>query len=153
MFGPTMRLALSMAAMAMAVTILPVLTAPPAAADGCGGNLVRVKGLFMPDGTRIGELQIFYNPTNDNNCAEMHHGGPTWGVVRDTWVYIAKCQQTAPGNGCTEVQDDHRRNDVGFWVGPAIVTNAGNHCIVANGWIFWQGQRRKVHTDGPTLCG
>lgn len=154
MFTRRTRVALSIASLAVALAAVPVVGATPAVADttGCGGNLVRVKALEMPDGTRIGELQIFFNPANGNNCAEMHHGGPTSGVARDTWVYIAKCATTVPTGTCNVVADDHKRETVSFWAGPAIV-NAGAHCIQANGWIFWNGERRKVHTAETVLCG
>jgi hypothetical protein len=147
------RTALSIGALVMAVTAVPVVGATPAgAAEGCAGNLVRVLALRMPDDTRIGELQIFYNPSNGYNCAEMHHGGPTWGVYRDTYVFIAKCQTTVPTGVCSVLDDDYKLENVAFWAGPARV-QAGNHCITANGWIYWQGARRKVSTADTVLCG
>jgi hypothetical protein len=82
----------------------------------------------------------------------MHHGGPTWGVNRDTWVYIAKCETTVSTGTCIAVDDQGKVENVAFWAGPVRV-QAGAHCIQANGWIYWQGQRRKVSTGNTVLCG
>jgi hypothetical protein len=150
MFGRRARAALSIASLAVAVPLVSVT--PAVAAEGCGGNLVKLLPLHMPDGTRIGELQIYFNPDTGYNCAEMHHGGPTWGVSRDTWVYIAKCETTQPTGTCFVADDDYTLENVAYWAGPVRV-HAGGHCIQANGWIYWQGARRKVATDDTVLCG
>lgn len=153
MFGRMARIVTSLGALAMALTVLPVLAATPAVAvEGCGGNLVKVKDLRMPNGTKIGELQVFYNPSNGNNCAEMHHGGPTWGVNRLTMVDINKCQTTVPTGNCNVVDDATKVENVAFWAGPVVV-HAGAHCIRAGGWIDWQGGLRFVSTGETVLCG
>lgn len=140
------------AASASSAAVPSASVSSAAAADTCGGNLVRVLPLNH-DGTRIGELQIYFNPANGNNCAMMRHGGPTWGVARETWVYIARCATTTPTGTCS-VQADDSDHAVGaqYYAGPARVW-AGAHCIQANGWIYWAGARRKVSTAPTTLCG
>ncbi len=152
MFGRMTRAALSVGALVLAVTTVPVMGATPAAAvEGCGGNLVRVLALRMPDDTRIGELQIFFNPDTGYNCAEMHHGGPTWGVHRDTWVYIAKCETTAPTGNCVVVADDQCRER-------GVLGGAGQG---AGGRPLHQGQRLDLlagraaqgATAADVLCG
>ena len=85
-----------------------------------------------PDGgTRIGELDIYYNASTGVNCAMTVHGGPTWGVSLPTWVYIAKCQATTPTGTCYEVADDYD--------GP--------------GPFSYHGSRHEVNTAATALCG
>jgi hypothetical protein len=67
-------------------------------------------------------------------------------------VYIAKCETTEPTGTCFVADDDYKLENVACWAGPVRV-HAGAHCIQANGWIYWQGERRKVFTGDTVLCG
>ncbi len=153
------KVALIFSALATALSLVPAATASAAVpgpegitgTGDCTGNLVWHKNLNY-SGTKIGELDIYYNASTGVNCAKMNHGGPTWGVARDTWVYIAKCEQTNPTGTCFETADDSDRGPFEYFAGPVKVT-AGSHCITANGWIFWEGARRKVATGATVLCG
>lgn len=79
------------------------------AATTCGGNLIGVKPLLWGDGTRLGEVQLYYNPANGRNCARVVHGGATWGKPRLTDVFIETCtrkvfnnnNRTCPQGGAT----------------------------------------------------
>jgi hypothetical protein len=136
--------------LATGMTLLTATAASAGDTGSCAGNLVLHKVLNY-NGNQIGELDIYYNSSTGVNCAKMNHGGPTWGVYRDTWVYIGKCQETSPTGTCHLVTDDHDQGNFGFYAGPSKVT-AGSHCITANGWIYWDGARRKVATGNTVLC-
>jgi hypothetical protein len=76
-----------------------LFTAPSAqAATTCGGNLIGVKPLLWGDGTRLGEVQLYYNPANGRNCARVVHGGETWGKPRLTDVTIETCTRKVFNN-------------------------------------------------------
>jgi hypothetical protein len=140
---------LALVAGGLTVSLVPATAAD--AATSCSGNLVLTKDL-MYNQTKIGELDIWYNSSTGVNCAKMNHGGPTWGVARDTWVYIAKCRATTNTGTCEVTADDHQEQVVQYYAGPVSVT-AGSHCVQANGWIYWDGATRKVATGQTVLCG
>jgi hypothetical protein len=135
----------------LAATLTLAPTAASAATGDCSGNNIISKPLMYND-TKIGELDVYYNASTGVNCAKMNHGGPTWGVSRDTYVYIAKCQATSPTGTCYVMDDDFDFGSYSFYAGPVKVT-AGTHCIQANGWIYWNGAERKVATGQTVHCG
>ncbi len=159
MYRRVAKTAVILGALATALAFVPT-TAASAAVPGpegitgtgdCSGNLVWSKNLNY-GGTKIGELDIYYNASTGVNCAKMNHGGPTWGVTRDTYVQIAKCQETSPSSTCVYAAEDHDGGQFAYYAGPATVT-AGSHCVSAGGYIFWQGSYHNVNTAATVLCG
>jgi len=148
------RISKVLAVLAALVAAMILVPASPAAAGdsgACPGNLVLHK-LLTYSGNTIGELDIYWDASTQKNCAKMNHGGPTWGVARETWAYIAKCQATTPTGTCYVMNDDYDQGSYSYYAGPVKVT-AGTHCIQANGWIYWDGARRKVATGDTVACG
>jgi hypothetical protein len=150
-FRDMRRVLAPLAALGLLTTALILAPTAADAADGnCAGSLVVHKNLVYND-TKIGELDVYYNASTGVNCAKMNHGGPTAGVARDTYAYIAKCQATSPTGTCVVLDDDVDRGNFSSYAGPVKVT-AGTHCITANGWIVWNGARRKVATGATVAC-
>ncbi len=114
-----------------------VVTATPAEAATCGGNLIRHLPINNGAGTTLAWLDIYYNPSNGRNCAMTRHSDATWGKSRVTYVAIHRCQQTEPG-GCTVVASDFDKDSYAYYAGPVSVW-AGSHCIYARGYIQWNG--------------
>ncbi|KQU47389.1 hypothetical protein ASG67_14100 [Sphingomonas sp. Leaf339] len=117
---------------------------PSNAADGggqCGGNLVGYKRI-MAGNTVVGELQLYYNPANGNNCASTFHSGPTWGVSLDTGVALYRSS-----NGQTPTSPaGFERQNFRYQAGP-IRTDGRNRCIISGGGITYQGQHYTVYTQ------
>ena len=120
--------------------------------EDCGGNLIFRKTAKV-DGTAIGELVVYYNSSNGNNCARFNHLGPAYGVSRYTSVWLDKCSTTNPGNGCAPVliwgiPDD---GPFSYHAGPVRVHSPQN-CVRAEGRIHWDGSDRVVSTGGVIGC-
>jgi hypothetical protein len=138
-------------ALLAAALIAPATAAWAGDSGSCSGTLVIHKNLNY-SGTKIGELDVYFNSSTGVNCAKMNHGGPTWGVARETWAYIGKCEETNPTGTCHLVTDDKDLDpDARYYAGPVSV-NAGNHCITASGYIYWQGAPRRVNTASTAAC-
>lgn len=129
---------------AMVVGVLGLLVpVSPAAAEDCGGNLIYRERAWA-GGVAVGELVVYYNAANGNNCARFNHLGPSWGVTRPTNVTIYKCSTNNPGaSGCSPVAQDSDPGNFAHYAGPVRV-NAPNNCVMAQGYIFWNGSDRQV---------
>lgn len=103
------------------------LFAAQAAHANCGGNLINVKPLIWGDGTRLGEVQLYYNPANGRNCARTVHGGETWGQPRTTDIFIETCTR-------------------------AVFNANGGTCPPGSPSDYWSGQP-SYHTSPVSLPG
>ncbi len=148
----TARLTGVLAALATALAV-GVVGALPAQAAECGGSLIGLKQMRTANGTVIGELAIYYNASNGNNCARFNHRGPAYGATRLTAVTIRSCTQTAPSSTCTSRgQTKVDKDEYAYYAGPVAVESRG-HCINVQGWMMWNGTYRNVGTQGAKYCG
>jgi len=123
----------------------------PALAEDCGGNLIFRKAAIV-NGTVVGELVVYYNSSNGNNCARFNHLGPSYGVTRYTDVLLKKCSTTNPGNGCGTVLDiGYNSGQFAYYAGPVRVYSPRN-CVTASGLIAWNGSDHVVSTNGVIGC-
>jgi hypothetical protein len=126
-----------------ALSALPVATAF-AQSGQCGGNLIAHRPITMPNGTRIGELQLYYNPSNGRNCARTVKGGPAWGVPSITAVSLARCRNRSDRECGIDLRFDVQPYYRHF-AGPVRVP-ARNSCIRAAGYIDFRGGRHWANT-------
>jgi len=122
-------------------TLLLLAATGTAAAQSCGGNLIAVRDVHRdPSGQnrasypKVGELQVYYNPANGNNCARMMHAGSTWDVPRYTWIALGTC---APSRRNDCLSGTHRTFQNGvyrFQAGPVRRAGRGK-CLAATGMI------------------
>lgn len=123
----------------------------PALAEDCGGNLIFRKAAIV-GGTVVGELVVYYNSSNGNNCARFNHLGPSYGVTKYTDVQLKKCSTTSPGSGCGTVLDiDYNFGQFAYHAGPVRVY-APRNCVTASGLIAWNGSDHIVSTNGVIGC-
>jgi hypothetical protein len=122
-----------------------------AQADDCGGNLIFRKAAIA-GGTVVGELVVYYNPSNGNNCARFNHLGPAYGVTTYTEVKLVKCSTVNPGSGCgTALVINIDPDQYAYHAGPIRVYSPQN-CVTAEGRIHWNGADRIVSTGGVIGC-
>ncbi|HET8641766.1 MAG TPA: hypothetical protein VFM37_07500 [Pseudonocardiaceae bacterium] len=137
--------------------LVMTMMAPPAFAshqnppfEPCNGTVVDSFPAHY-DGEVIGRLRIYRN--DDWHCAEFWHAGASYGVARDTYVYIVKCEATSSSaQYCTEIGHGGPDHDQYSYYAGGVRVLAGSHCIQANGWVYWQGARRKAHTPATSFC-
>jgi len=120
--------------------LLAGLCAPAiAAAQECPGTLIGAKAIRQPNGTKIGEVQLYWNAATKKNCARTMHGGPTWGKALRTDLMLATC---LPSN---------------FRDGRCIVyeraTATGSVYQYQAGPVALPGQNRCVETKGSITLG
>lgn len=134
---------------------LVLVAAPfaPALAQECGGRLVEVRNI-MGDGAnpqKLGELQLYYNASNGNNCARTMHSAATWGVETPTAVSLGICDNRRDRT-CNHPQLDPNPNPNRFaydsrpyryQAGPVRV-HAPSQCVRAGGSIFRNGKHHTV---------
>lgn len=129
----------AVAAAALAVTgVVPVATAPhAAAATGCSGKLIESRSLKVGK-TIVGSMAIYYNAATGVNCAKTNHGGVTWNKKAYTLIEIYSCRNRTPGRNCD--MDKHAINSGNFkqYAGPVSV-NAKGRCIAVHANIWWKG--------------
>lgn len=139
----------------IAVALLFVFGSYDAIAQTCGGNLVDQRNIYLNPGaanqTKIGELQLYYNPQNGNNCAQVKHGGPTWGVKLWTAVSLGRCENRQD-RVCNHNQSGNVPGqfqvDIGEYIeyaGP-VRLHTPNSCVRAAGYIQYQGEPRWADT-------
>ena len=125
---------------AVAADAAPGLESAAAGQGSCGGKLVEYVP-FVVGGKKIGQLQLYYNARNGKNCAIMYHGGPTWGIRKDTGVLLAK---SATRNGAYH-QAAYQRDDFTHQAGP-ITTVGRDKCVYAGGGISYNGKHHTKYT-------
>ncbi|MGY4396311.1 hypothetical protein ACVWZA_001484 [Sphingomonas sp. UYAg733] len=127
---------------------LYVMTSQAEAADGdggCGGRLIEYVP-FNVGGQKIGQLQLYYNAQTGTNCAVMLHGGPTWGVARDTGVALYRKRRGDQSYSQPVFQRDTFR----YQAGP-IRTAGDGWCVRAGGGITHAGRHYTLYTGDH--CG
>lgn len=112
----------------------------------CGGKLIDYVP-FMVDGQKVGQLQMYYNAANGNNCAIMLHSGPTWGSARDTGVGLYAVNDK---NVISATLAFERKSTFKYQAGP-VRTPGRNRCISAGGGITFKGTHKTLFT--PRHCG
>jgi len=123
-----------------------------AASVSCGslGSLIESDN-FYSNGTKIGELDVYYNGSTGNNCAYTRSGGPTWGVSKSMLVQIQACAQTSPSPNCNAIAWDQDDGNYSYYAGPVGVHGQG-HCIFASGEMNWNGHLYYTSTNGASHC-
>ncbi len=123
--------------------LLATLYGAPARANGCGGNLIDHKPVWT-GGQKVGELALYYNSANGNNCAVFSHAGPTWGQTLYTMVEVYVCKPMGgayPTNCAIWQWSPWWSKDAGYYAyraGPVHVYGQG-HCVQAMGYITYRG--------------
>ena len=144
------------AVFAASLVLLVGLLTAPANADtertSCGGTLIWSKPIRTPNGTRIGELDVYWNAAKARNCAITKHGGPTWGKSLYTVVFLWVCQETEPGSYCNTLRYAEDQQYYKYQAGPVSLF-AGKHCVEAIGTIHWRGRAHTVRTGGRDHIG
>jgi hypothetical protein len=145
------RLLSALCATMLAATGVILLSVTPAQADDCGGDLIYRSKAFY-NGAAVGELVVYYNASNGNNCARFNHLGAAYGVTAHTYVALFKCSTTNPGNGCGSALDGQSdEGNFAYYAGPVRV-QAPHNCVQAVGYVHWQGADRYADTNGVIGC-
>src|SRR5437879_363469 len=73
----------AMSGIAPSAHAAPAVHMAPQISSHCGslGNLIESDGIYAY-GTRVGELDVYYNSSTGYNCAYTKSGGPAWGVAK-----------------------------------------------------------------------
>jgi hypothetical protein len=108
--------------------------------------LICSKPIKTPKGTRIGELDVYWNAAKRRNCAITKHGGPTWGKTAYIVVFLWVCEETRPGE-CTPIRYAEDQYWYQYQAGP-VSLHSGKHCITAVGTIHWKGRAHYARTGG-----
>ncbi|MCD9030357.1 hypothetical protein LDO32_01220 [Luteimonas sp. Y-2-2-4F] len=111
------------------------------AAQECDGQLIDTRTVATPEGTRVGELQLYYDGATGRNCARTVKGGPAWGSQTTTAVSLGVCSNRED-RACNHPQMGPSdpalfKTDVGVYgyhAGPVSVPAQGR-CIRAAGYI------------------
>ncbi len=117
------------------VAILLLFFAGSAFADTCGGKLIGYSRIYS-NGLTIGQLQLYYNAANGNNCAVLKHASPTWGVSLRTKVDLFTCTDST----CARPANP-RDIDTGYYryeAGPVRIYGKGR-CVAAVGTMDYRG--------------
>ncbi|GAB3592626.1 hypothetical protein GCM10027446_13550 [Angustibacter peucedani] len=123
------------------------LAAAPAAQAGtgdCSGSLI-LRRVVSAGGTGVGELVVYYNASTGNNCARFNHIGPSYGVARETNVFIEKCPTNNPARNCFLAggPNDSDLATYAYYAGPVQV-HSPSTCVRVYGYIRWNGAVRDV---------
>ncbi|MCP3058115.1 hypothetical protein LXT21_04930 [Myxococcus sp. K38C18041901] len=146
-----MKRSVSMSAAIFGTIIGLVVPVSSAQAADCGGNLIFRKAAFA-GGTVVGELVVYYNPSNGNNCARFNRLGPAYGVMTYTEVQLTKCSTVNPGSGCgAALAIIVDADQYAYYAGPVRV-NSPRNCVTAEGRINWNGNQHIVSTGGVIGC-
>jgi hypothetical protein len=129
-------------AAALCLATLITVSAPPASAAGCSGNLVGHHPVRNAAGELLAHVDIYYDSSTGYNCARLNSYDGWWG--RRKWMYIElyTCRETTdPGDSCTQYGSgsryfDNDGGDFQYYAGPVSVYGRG-HCI---GWnaLSWK---------------
>lgn len=121
------------------------------AASSCSGALIDSRNLVV-HGSKVGELDVYYDSASGRNCAKMNHAGSTWGKRLYTEVSVARCRERSAVNQvCNATAGGYDPGMYRYYAGPVSVPARG-HCIVADGAISIGGKERWVYT-GVSHCG
>lgn len=113
------------------------------AADGggdCRGKVIDYVPYKARDGSRIGQLQLYWNAADGTNCAIMYHGGPTWGQASRTNVtlFVSSAGQAR----------EIKRNEGNFRYQAGPIRTAGTgRCIAAAGGLTYKGSYYNNFTE------
>lgn len=113
------------------------------AADGdgdCPGKLIDYVPYTARDGSRIGQLQLYWNAADETNCAIMFHGGPTWGKATQTNVTLF----LKTSSGAQEIK--RQQDSFKYQAGP-IRTSGRNRQISAAGGLTYKGAYYNGYTE------
>jgi hypothetical protein len=125
------------AAAAIGLTIAATLavSTPAQAGYGCSGSLLEAQPIKNNSGTKIGEIQLYWDSSRGQNCASTVHGGPTWGVNLFTIVEVFVC----PTNRTSSCKQGHDikiqyAGYVSYYIWELSGPSSGR-CVWARGWI------------------
>jgi hypothetical protein len=112
-----------------------------------------------PGANGLAELDIWWDPAHESNCAEMVHRGAAYGRVALTEVDLYVCAGDTPGQFCETLPQGtpYSASDQGnysYYAGPVSVLGAG-HCIYAVGYFTWSSGSYSIQTstnDYGTSC-
>ncbi len=149
--GGRLLLAAGSIALAALCLYLAAGSKPAQAASGsCPGSLIESRNMNV-GGSKVGELDVYYDGSTGRNCARMNHAGSTWGQPLLTRVWIGICSETAPGNGTCHYDpstDAVDKDTYAYDAGPVTTkASARGHCIAASGYLWINGTRHDIGTD------
>ncbi|SBT51007.1 hypothetical protein [Micromonospora auratinigra] len=141
-----------LAATGLAVSATLTVAAPAQAANGCSGTLVEARSITNGSGTKIGEIQLYWDAARGRNCASTVHTGSTWGVSLYTLVEVFVCPTGSPSS-CKQGADVPSKHGdyVSYYVWEDSVLSSGR-CVWARGWID-TGPTTYIAATTPGHCG
>lgn len=124
-----------------------------ALAQGCPGNLVGLKNIhrdFDPSKTKLGEIQLYYNPADGRNCARTMHSAATWGKRLSTAVILRTCARKdySASYGCVGAPSLREKQDWDYYeyqAGPRTLPGR-DRCVQV------VGQVGEFQTDIKGFC-
>jgi hypothetical protein len=129
-------------------TPTPVISLPAASCSSLGSK-IEADGVYA-SGSKVGELQIYYNSSTGDNCAYFQSLGAARGVAKKMYVSIQVCQETKSGGTCTSIKTSHgSSSDSGtysYYAGPVGVYGKGR-CISSYGGMVWNGVTYQFKTS------
>jgi hypothetical protein len=136
-------------------SLVAIPASPASAAEGeCAGGIIW-RGDVNISGERVGELVVYFNAANGNNCARFNRLGSARGTATHTWVEIQKCRETTRRGVCTltswETGYDFESGPFKYYAGPVSV-HAPNNCVSAKGGLRWNGVEKSVLTPVNIGC-
>lgn len=112
------------------------------AEDTCGGTLIDYKSVKF-GGETVGQLNLYYNSANGNNCAVFHHAGPTWGksLVTSVEVYVCKPNRNSCGVWQWDPWWDRDEGKYSYRAGPVRIYGR-DRCVQSIGYVEYKGDAR-----------
>lgn len=123
--------------------LFSLVYAARASADECGGTLVNYEPARNAAGQKVGEIALYYNAANGNNCVVFNHSGPTWGVSLYTYIALHDCGPTGSTQGATCTLKSKDANYYLYRAGPIRMYGAGRR-VIADGYINYRGEQIRM---------
>lgn len=133
----------NIAAMGLCLLATSYVAPTAGAADGggsCSGKLVDYMPLNSVNGTKIGQLELYYS-SSGYNCAIFYHGGPSWGKASRTSISLSRkdngqYRQVASNSGNFKYQ-----------AGPIRTYAPSPKCVQAYGGMTYGGRNYSFGTE------
>ncbi|WP_371597561.1 hypothetical protein [Streptomyces sp. NBC_00564] len=114
-----------------------VAFAPPAqAADyGCSGSLIETLSVKTLDGTKYGELKVYYSSANGGTNCAVTVDTRFSGTFKHMDAWVARCATNSTVSLCNWDKADPDSGTYQYYAGPVSITQTASRCIRAEGWI------------------
>lgn len=113
----------------------------------CGGKLVEYKPI-MAGNAKVGQVQLYYNAQNGNNCAVNAHGAANWNQRAETYVVLLHCyrpyREDPTCHYARVIDEDH--GFYKFQAGP-VRGKGEDKCVVAFAWTVYNGKEYQTQTS------